>query len=93
MAWLEPVTLRGIHARLEPLSRTHLDGLVEAVRDGELWRLWYTSVPPPEQMSAEIERRLALQAQGIMLPFTVLDANGTISGTTTMPCGGGASSP
>ena len=60
MPWLEPVTLRGEHARLEPLSQNHCDGLVEAVKDGELWKLWYTFVPKPEDMSKEIERRLGL---------------------------------
>jgi N-acetyltransferase len=83
MAWLEPVTLAGTHARLEPLSQDHRDGLVAAVEDGELWKLWYTSIPAPEKMQAEIERRLALQAAGLMLPFTVRDADGTIAGMTT----------
>ncbi|HSV69785.1 MAG TPA: GNAT family protein [Methylibium sp.] len=78
-----PVVLRGRHARLEPLAREHGPGLVEAVRDGELWRLWYTSVPAPEAMAAEIERRLALQAAGSMLPFTVFDAEGRTAGMTT----------
>jgi hypothetical protein len=83
MAFLSPVTLRGAHAALAPLSHGHLDGLVEAARDGELWRLWYTLVPKPEGMHAEIERRLALQARESMLPFTVLDADGRIAGTIT----------
>ncbi|MET4093988.1 GNAT family protein [Arthrobacter sp. UYCu712] len=67
---LEPITLTGRHVVLEPLSQDHHDGLVDAVRDGELWRLWYTGVPAPEQMAAEIGRRLALQERGSMLPFT-----------------------
>jgi len=83
MAWPEPVTLSGRHARLEPLGREHEAGLVEAARDGELWKLWYTSVPSPEGMAAEIERRLALQAAGSMLPFTVFDAAGRVAGMTT----------
>jgi RimJ/RimL family protein N-acetyltransferase len=45
MPWLEPVNLSGPHARLEPLSPAHREGLVDAVKDGELWKLWYTSVP------------------------------------------------
>jgi RimJ/RimL family protein N-acetyltransferase len=61
----------------------HADPLAEAVRDGELWKLWYTAVPSPERMAAEIERRLGLQARGSMLPFTVLDASGTPVGMTT----------
>ena len=81
--WPEPIELRGTHAALRPLVREHHDGLVEAVRDGELWRLWYTSVPSPERMAAEIERRLGLQAQGSMLPFTVFDASGRVAGMTT----------
>jgi RimJ/RimL family protein N-acetyltransferase len=81
---IEPVTLAGTHASLVPLSTTHLDGLIDAVRDGELWRLWYTVVPPPERMSAEIERRLALQSTGAMLPFTVLDADDLPVGMTTL---------
>ena len=69
--------------RLEPLSAAHHDGLCDATRDGELWRLWYTAVPAPEGMAAEIERRLALQAAGAMLPFTVIDAKGRVVGMTT----------
>ncbi|MEC5181531.1 RimJ/RimL family protein N-acetyltransferase [Arthrobacter sp. CG_A4] len=70
MTFLEPITLTGRHVVLEPLSQSHHDGLVEAARHGELWKLWYTSVPTPEDMAAEIDRRLSLQDQGSMLPFT-----------------------
>jgi RimJ/RimL family protein N-acetyltransferase len=83
MPWPEPVTLRGAHARLEPLSHEHREGLVAAVKDGELWKLWYTSVPSPEGMAKEIDRRLSLQTAGSMLPFTVFDADGKIAGMTT----------
>jgi len=81
--WPEPIELRGKHALLRPLTRQHHDGLVEAARDGELWQLWYTSIPSPERMASEVERRLGLQAQGSMLPFTVFDAAGRIAGMTT----------
>ena len=63
MSWPEPVTLAGSHVRLEALSAAHHDDLAPAVQDGELWRLWYTSVPDPAGMSAEIDRRLALRAK------------------------------
>ena len=79
----EPVTLAGPHARLALLSAGHEAGLADAARDGELWRLWYTSVPTAERMGAEIERRLALHAAGSMLPFTVFDASGRIVGMTS----------
>ena len=81
MPWLEPVTLTGPHARLEPLSAAHRDGLVEAI--GDLSAIWYTAIPTAEKMPAEIDRRLALQAAGAMLPFTVFDADGKVAGMTT----------
>jgi RimJ/RimL family protein N-acetyltransferase len=68
---------------LVPLEMAHAAALADAARDGELWRLWYTSVPSPDEMEREIERRLGLQAAGSMLPFTVLDAAGTPAGMTT----------
>ena len=83
MSWLAPVTLQGAHAALLPLSLEHLPGLQDATRDGELWKLWYTAVPSPEGMAAEIERRLRLQAAGSMLPFTVLDAEGRVAGMSS----------
>jgi N-acetyltransferase len=84
MTWLQPVTLSGPHARLEPLARDHEEDLRAAVCDGELWKLWYTFVPEPGRVGAEIERRLALQAAGSMLPFTVVEpATGRAVGMTT----------
>ena len=83
MSWPAPVTLEGTHATLVPLAIEHEAGLVDAARDGELWKLWYTSVPSPDAMRADIERRLGLQARGSMLPFTVIDADGRIAGETT----------
>jgi N-acetyltransferase len=73
MPWPEPITLRGTHAILEPLSQAHHSNLVEAVQDGELWKLWYTVIPEPSQMKAEIDRRLDRQEKGGMLPFAVRD--------------------
>ncbi len=81
--WPDEVTLTGRHASLVPLAPGHAAALSDAVRDGELWRLWYTAVPSPEGMAAEIERRLGLRRTGSMLPFAVLDAAGTPVGMTT----------
>ncbi len=84
MAWLAPVKLTGKHVRLEPLAFEHHDDLVESVRDGELWNLWYTSIPTPDKVRAEIERRLGLQDRGSMLPFAVVElASGRAVGMTT----------
>src|SRR5215470_6246231 len=84
MSWIAPVTLRSPRVTLEPLEQRHCDDLIEAVKDGALWTLWYTSIPEPDKMRAEIERRLALQAEGSMLPFAVIDnTTGKAVGMTT----------
>ncbi len=81
---IQPLTLAGQLVTLEPLSMDHHDGLVAAAQDGELWNLWYTSVPRPEGMGAEIERRLELARQGQMVPFTARrNADSRIIGMTT----------
>jgi RimJ/RimL family protein N-acetyltransferase len=74
MPWPQPVTLCGSHVTLEPLSHARHDELVEAVRDGELWKLWYTFIPPAEQIRADIDKRLMQQGQGRMVPFAVIEA-------------------
>lgn len=78
------LTLTGTLVELRPLRRTDLDSLVEAVREGDLWeRAWYTSVPAPDAMADEIERRLGLAERGEMIPFTARDAAGRVLGMTT----------
>lgn len=82
------VTLQGRHALLEPLTLAHEAEAITAVQDGQLWELWYTSIPSPQTMRSEIERRLSLQAKGSMLPFAVreLKSGGTpgrLAGMTT----------
>jgi RimJ/RimL family protein N-acetyltransferase len=84
MPFLDPVTLQGDLVTLQPLHADHHDELVDVVRDGRLWELWYTSVPRPEEMDAEIRARLAQQAAGTMLPFTVRrNDTGRAAGMTT----------
>ncbi len=84
MPWLAPVSLCGRHVAIEPLAPTQQSELEDAVRDGELWKLWYTSIPAPEGMASEIERRLRLFGSGTMLPFAVRSmATGKLVGMTT----------
>jgi N-acetyltransferase len=83
VAFLEPVTLTGELVTLEPLHADHADALVAAATDGRLWEHWYTSVPAPAGMRAEIDRRLAEQDAGTMLPFTVRRSGGPVVGMTT----------
>lgn len=80
--WQHPPVLEGRHVRLEPLQREHADGLRRAAADGELWKLWYTSVPPPEQVEAYIDGALAKQAEGRHLAFAVRDREGELVGST-----------
>lgn len=82
--WIESVVLENEAVRLVPLEPAHAEQLTEAASDGRLWELWYTTIPQPHEMAAEIERRLGLQRQGSMLAFTVIDRrSGRIVGQTT----------
>ncbi|SFI56327.1 GNAT family N-acetyltransferase [Celeribacter neptunius] len=76
-----PVTLAGDHVRLEPLTQAHAERLKDAV--GDLHQLWYTAVPAPEALEAEIDRRLGLQAAGSMVPFATCLPDGRPVGMTT----------
>lgn len=73
MSWLVPVTLSNEYVDLIPLGLSYDDELIKAATDGELWNLWYTMIPKPEGMKAEIQRRLSLQQADSMLPFTIID--------------------
>ncbi|MER7796641.1 GNAT family protein [Microbacterium sp. NPDC096154] len=83
MSFADTPVLDGRLARLEPLSPAHRENLEAAV--GDLWRTWYTSVPAPERIGDEIERRLARQADGTMAPWAVVDpATGRAVGMTSL---------
>ena len=72
-ASVSSITLTGDYVQLTPLGLEHCEDLAAAAQDGELWKLWYTNVPTPQSMEAEIRRRLALQEAGSMVPFCVID--------------------
>nr|WP_211229587.1 GNAT family protein [Nakamurella lactea] len=81
---LPPITLTGQLVRLEPLSRDHTPGLIDALNDGQMWDRWYTSIPEPAALPAEIDRRLQLQDKGELLPFTAIRAaDDQVLGMTT----------
>jgi RimJ/RimL family protein N-acetyltransferase len=78
-----PATLEGHGVRLQPLSKDHERGLIEAAKDGKLWDLWYTSVPEPDKTGAYIDTALAGQKAGDMLPWAVIDPkSGAVIGST-----------
>ncbi|WP_281708580.1 GNAT family N-acetyltransferase [Phaeobacter italicus] len=81
--WASPLSLTGKTVSLVPLSQDHASDLTEAAADGDLHQLWYTTVPAPQDVSAEITRRLTLQDSGSMAPFAILDRSGRAVGMTT----------
>jgi N-acetyltransferase len=80
--WATTDTLKGKHVSLEPLSLDHVSGLQTAARDGELWKLWFTSIPHPESTVHYVEQALVLRDQGKAVPFVVRDALGAVVGST-----------
>lgn len=79
----EPVTLEREGVRLESMTAEHAPALAAAAADGELWKLWYTSVPDPGGMTQYIEDALKGQRSGHMLPWVVRDlASGKVVGST-----------
>jgi len=81
--FIEPVTLRGEHVSVEPLAREHVAALRDAANDGELWRLWYTSVPSPEGVEAYVETALSWREGRDAMPFVVREnASGHVVGCT-----------
>lgn len=83
MPFADPVLLRDAHVALEPLSLDHVPALEAAAADGELWKLWFTSVPAPGQVAAYVEKALEGQRDGTMLPFVVREpGSGEIVGST-----------
>ncbi len=81
--FIEPITLTGKYATLEPLAREHADGVRAAAADGELWELWYTSVPAPDGVAKWLDATLAMRENLGAMPFVIRDnANGEIVGST-----------
>lgn len=79
----KPVVLERDGIRLEPLSVSHADGLATAAADGELWNLWFTSVPAPGQVRHYVDAALKGLLEGQMLPWVVRElATGAIVGST-----------
>lgn len=79
-----PVTLTGSLVELRPLDRSHHDGIADAAQEDNLAETaWYTSIPAPDEVAAEIDRRLSMADRGEMVPFTAFDASGRVIGMTT----------
>ena len=83
MIAVAPVTLVGHGVRLEPLDCEHEPGLATVASDGELWKLWFTSVPKPAETRSYIDSAHEGLRAGHMLPWAVRElATNTIAGST-----------
>jgi len=71
--WIKDISLTGHHVELKPLSLDYVDGLSEAVTDGELWKLWYTQVPNVSEVPSYIEDALTARNNSGEMPFVILD--------------------
>ncbi|MES2047979.1 MAG: GNAT family N-acetyltransferase, partial [Pseudomonadota bacterium] len=66
-----PITLSGQYANLEPLTQAHIADIQEAAADGELWKLFFTSVPSPENTQNWLNIALEMQLQQKAVPFVI----------------------
>lgn len=86
--FIKPINLIGKHVYLEPLQKEHVPDLIDASTDGELWKLWYTSVPTPEKMQSYVDDALMLRENSHEMPFVVREvingSPGQIVGSTRM---------
>ena len=81
--WLKYPKLESTSAKLIPLTIEQSDDLIAAARDGELWNLYYTSVPSPEDTENYILKAISEYESGSAMPFAVISkTSNTIVGST-----------
>ncbi len=77
------IVLEGEHVILKPMDASCTDDLKYAVADGDLWKLWYTLVPPPDEMRQWVEKSVGELNEGVSVPFAVVrKSDGKTVGTT-----------
>ncbi len=83
MRFIEKIALEGGQVTLTPLELHHKDALLSAAADGELWRLWYTSVPSSENIDEYIGTAISEFSNATGLAFAIIDkSNNSVIGTT-----------
>ncbi|MDK1288416.1 GNAT family N-acetyltransferase [Pseudoalteromonas umbrosa] len=80
--WLSSNSLEGDLVVLEPLSLSHCEELRDAVSDGAGWRLWYASVPAPQDMQGYIENAIKGLENGEVAFVVKTKRDGKVVGTT-----------
>lgn len=80
---IRPVTLEGRFARLEPLSREHIDPLAEVALDDDIWRFTQSVIRTRDDLAAYVDAALSLRDEGSALPFATIDrASGRAAGSS-----------
>lgn len=84
MRFIEPLTLTGLQwLTLEPMERRHESELLEAAKDGELWKLWYTAIASPDAVMGYMEDALEMRDELGAMPFIVRrKPDGKVVGST-----------
>ena len=84
MPVLTPITLRGTHVHLEPLTRAYVPALVSAATSGPRDTYAFTTVPATEaEATTYVDEALRLHAAATALPFATLEAaSGRVVGST-----------
>ncbi len=82
MKWIKESPIEGELVILEPITLEHIEGLTEAVKDGELWTLWYANVPTPNQMHEYVKEAIESSASGDIAYVVRMKESGNIVGTT-----------
>lgn len=81
--WLKNIILDGDLVKLIPLIQDHKPELLKAAADGELWNLWYTSVPCEKTINDYIDSALKENQADRAHAFTIIDkSTGKIIGST-----------
>lgn len=79
----KPTVLESEHVRLEPLDKTHKNGLCAAINDGQLWELFFTFVPHPNDIEGFYQKAEADMAANSSLVFATIDKQtGNVAGST-----------
>ena len=81
--WLQNIILEGELVKLIPLTHDHRTELLQAATDGELWNLWYTSVPNEKSIDDYIAFAISENQAGRAHAFAIINKlTNTIIGST-----------
>lgn len=80
--WIKKNLIEGQYVVLEPLTAEHVPALIEAVKDGEHWKLWFANVPSPEKMQQYVNDAIAQMFLGDIAYAVRAKSTNQIVGTT-----------